>query len=77
MAGDKDPGEASRQNVNKGLEQEAERLRDPDHHTPDEEGEDPIPADQLGKADKPDASRDRLRNPPQVEGPREESNDMV
>jgi hypothetical protein len=77
MANGKDPGDALRDNQNKGLQDEQERLKDPDHHTPDEEGEDPIPADQLGSADKAEDSPDRMKNPPQVEGPRERSNDMV
>lgn len=77
MADGKDPGAARRDNLNKGLQQEAERLRDPDHLTPDEEGEDPAPADALGTADQPEGSPERMKNPPQVKGPRERSNDMV
>jgi hypothetical protein len=74
MTTDKDPGEAVRDARNEGLQQEAERLRDPEHHTPDEEqGGDPVPT----SGDKPEDSIDRLKNPPQVEGPREDSNDMV
>jgi hypothetical protein len=77
MSSSRNPGEAERDARNEGLKQEQERLADPAHHTPDEDTDDPIPADQLGGTDDAADSIDRLKNPPQVDGPREENNDMV
>jgi hypothetical protein len=77
MSSSRNPGEAARDAQNQGLKQEQERLRDPAHLTPDEEKGEPIPADQLGGTDSPPDSIERLKNPPQVDGPREENNDMV
>ena len=78
MAGDNESDETLRDARNKGLQQEQERLSDPDHLTPDEEqGGDPVPAEDLGTARQAPDSIERLKNPPQEEGPREQSNDMI
>jgi hypothetical protein len=73
---DRNSGKALRDTRNRGLEKEQERLSDPAHHTPEEdEGGNPPPA-RDGERAQP-ASPEHLKNPPQVEGPREKSNDMV
>jgi hypothetical protein len=74
----KDGGRALRETRNRGLEKEQERLTDPEHHKPEEdEGGSPDREEQLEAGRKPAASKDRLKNPPQVTGPREKSNEMT
>jgi hypothetical protein len=72
-----DAGKALRDTRNRGLKKEQEQLSDPDHHTPrEDDGGNPDRSAAKGDKAGP-ASKDQLTNPPQVEGPREKSNDMV
>lgn len=74
---EKNHGKALRDARNLGLEKEQERLTKPEHHTPEEsEGGNPDRSAARRKGADP-ASPDLLKNPPQVEGPRERGNDMV
>jgi hypothetical protein len=70
-------GDALRRARNIGLEQEQERQKDPAHFTPEEAGEDPHPAEPLTEDENAGASPERLKNPPQIKGPRERQNRMV
>jgi hypothetical protein len=78
MTGSKDDQEAVRQR-NLGLKQEQQRLRDPDHLTPEEESPvpDPEPPPLTTNDQDNGGSTERMHNPPQVKGPREDQNDMV
>ncbi|HSJ10457.1 MAG TPA: hypothetical protein VK928_11110 [Longimicrobiales bacterium] len=77
MAGDtKDADAAERNTRNEALQNEDDKLHDPDQRTPHRAVDRSTPARQ----DTPDVAKEdiaNLENPPQTEGPRERNNDAV
>lgn len=67
---------ADERNQNRGLEEQADELRDPARRPPHHEQTTPSP--RRGHAQEPPADApEHLENPPQTEGPRERANDAV
>jgi hypothetical protein len=67
---------AERDTRNRGLQEEEERLHDPDKRPPHGDGDEGTePARPASQPDTDDIAN--LENPPQKDGPRERSNDSV
>jgi hypothetical protein len=76
MAGDtKDTNAAERATRNEALQNEDEKLHDPDQRTPHRAVDRNVPEQDHAPAAKEDIAN--LENPPQTEGPRERNNNAV
>jgi hypothetical protein len=71
-----DSDRTKRDSLNRGLQEEEERLQDPERRPPHHgmEGDTPEP-ERPATQDKADEDIAHLENPPQTEGPRERSNE--
>jgi hypothetical protein len=71
--------DAERETRNRGLQEEDERLRDPEQRPPHSaiETDATEPERPAAAEKKPTEDLAHLENPPQTEGPREKSNDAV
>lgn len=74
---ERDSGRTKRDSLNRGLQEEEERLQDPERRPPhhDMEGEASEPERPAEPQEKADDDIAHLENPPQTEGPRERSNE--
>lgn len=73
------PDKAERDTLNRGLQDEDDRLRDPDGRPPHSsmESDASEPERPVTPQEKQEQDISHLENPPQSEGPRERSNDAV
>ena len=78
--GEKSDGEALRKAKNEGLQREDNELHDPEHLSPKQSSGKTLPPQKRSKGGPPEDQGEKpesLENPPQVDGPREKSNDAV